>query len=153
MEDFDLRPVTAGDLPGLRRVYLAAWQHEFGPYLAQPLSLDQIEERSHQAFLSPTGLVAIRQGHPLGYLLHRPSTQGIEVMHWYVDPRCQGEGIGKAIATHALQSFAGARAVWWAWQDNLRANQAYLAMGANRSGRRKVEQIGGTRFSYQHWQL
>lgn len=145
--------MQTGDLSGVLRVYLSAWQEEFGPYLTSPMSLGEIEERGSSAFQHTQGLVAIQATHVIGYLIFKPASFGVEVLHWYVDPKHQGQGVGKSLVDRLLQELPADSLEWWAWQDNLRANQAYQAMGARLSDRRKVEKIGGVDFSYQRWQL
>ena len=155
MSEALIRRIEPQDRQALLRVFCAAWQEEFSQHLAQPLSVAEVEALASEALQSSTGWMLEQDSQPLGYLIYQQSLEngGIEVLHWYVDPRRQGEGVGFKLFEVLIGSLAGQTAHWWAWEGNQRANRAYQNMGASITDRRRMKTIGATRFYYQRWRL
>jgi ribosomal protein S18 acetylase RimI-like enzyme len=113
-----VRPLRDSDIPGVVEFSLRAWQPVFesfqqvmGPAIFSRVYRDwragqarAVEEtcREHLA----RSWVADEDGHPVGFvvvvLLDRDGLRSGEIEMVAVDPRCQNQGIGLRLVTHAV---------------------------------------------------
>jgi ribosomal protein S18 acetylase RimI-like enzyme len=119
----DILPMQASDLPAVEELDHAAFEPPW-----------QMDSDALRATLDRAALAGIvrRESRAAGYFIAIASSHSIHLARLAVDPRVQGQGIGRSMVSHLLDTFAREGAPWVTvntQSDNLRSQKLYRSMG------------------------
>jgi L-alanine-DL-glutamate epimerase-like enolase superfamily enzyme/ribosomal protein S18 acetylase RimI-like enzyme len=146
-----LRRAVPADVAALVSVFIAAWRGGYGDVVPAEV-LASLDPVTVAEWLGPlvgddttSTVVAAIDGEVAGFVRHGPDPDRPGdgyVAALYVDPRCGGHGVGRALLDRALTELhrAGrAQVGLWVFEANARARQLYERAGFRPDGRRTMD--------------
>ena len=168
--DTRIRPaLTTDDACTIARIHVSSWRAAYRGILPQSylrrLSVESLTLRWHgrmrraeelarrgPAVVAPHIAVVESEGGVVGFTMFGPSVRRSlagfagEVFYLYVLPEHQGNGYGRALMRHALDTLAE---IPWYWvvvrvlRDNAPARRFYAGMGMRPDGHHEFERLAG----------
>lgn len=139
----EIRPMTAGDVDEVSRLYVRSWQAGYKGLLPQDY-LDSLScERWQMAFSGQPGSFVLTEGGIIaGHSNARPAADPKmsgwgEVQTLYVLPEYWRRGFGTALLDHSVRWLKGQgfdRIYLWALEGNIPARRLYERYGFSASG-------------------
>ena len=155
-----LRRATVDDAPNIARVHVRTWQSAYRGLMPQALLDSLTFERRTGWWKGQLELlkddhrpwIAVDDERVVGFVHAGPSRDDPEgskvgeIYAIYVDPDCQGKGIGRDLLRHAtrdLRTHGFRKAILWVLLDNQPTRRFYEAAGWAHDGGERVESLGG----------
>jgi ribosomal protein S18 acetylase RimI-like enzyme len=155
-----LRRAGVDDAAAIATVHVRTWKSAYRGLMPQALLDSLTFERRTGWWKGELELarddrrpwVAVDDDRVVGFVHAGPSrdddagTRIGEVYAIYVDPECQGKGIGRDLLRHAtrdLRTHGFRRAILWVLRDNRPSQQFYEAAGWADDGADRVESLAG----------
>ncbi len=155
-----LRRAAVNDAPGIAQVHVRTWQSAYRGLMPQRLLDSLTFERRTGWWTGQLELlkddhrpwVAVDDERVVGFVHAGPSRDDPEgskvgeIYAIYVDPECQGRGIGRDLLRHAirdLRTHGFLTAILWVLLDNQPSRRFYEAAGWSHDGGERVETLGG----------
>lgn len=121
-----LRPVVPGDLDNVARIWLDAWRST-GIVLANKPNYETLRPRIAAEIAGGWSVtVADIEGVVVGFVAINSGARQLEQI--FVDPQCQGAGVGAALLAHAHAAMPEGFELW-THGDNSRAAAFYVSRG------------------------
>ncbi len=156
-----LRRATVEDAPGIARVHVRTWQSAYRGTMPQALRDSLTFERREGWWKGELELlkddhrpwIAVDDVHVVGFVHAGPSREDPdgskvgEIYAIYVDPECQGRGIGRDLLRHAtrdLRALGFRKAILWMLLENQPSRRFYEAEGWSHDGGERGETLGGS---------
>jgi ribosomal protein S18 acetylase RimI-like enzyme len=155
-----LRRAVVDDAPEIARVHVRTWQSAYRGLMPQALLDSLTFERRSGWWKGQLELakgdhrpwVAVDDERVIGFAHAGPSRDDPEgskvgeIYAIYVDPECQGRGIGRDLLRHAtrdLRTHGFATAILWVLTDNQPSRRFYEAAGWSADGTDRLETFSG----------
>lgn len=144
-----LRPATAGDLPALGEVFVAAWRAGYRGVVPDEIIDAQSAPAVTAGWDDPdeaggldTVVAADTTGRPLGFARYGPDAEHPGCGYLaalYVHPDAAGTGVGRQLVCHVLDAMPGIEVRLWVFEANARARRLYERAGFRPDGARLTD--------------
>lgn len=149
-----VRPARAADLPAVAQVFRACFTDSYAGVVPSSVRRAMTPQRAlnlWEAALADAGNTLVADDDAAGVVgvtrVGGPGPEGTgEVASLYVAPAAQGQGIGQALMTAALErlrELGAHRAQLWVFATNPGAQRLYQKLGYRADGRTRVEPAYG----------